>query len=71
MTGSGEIAKAKPKGKAKTLRQKDRVMTILCRSGFATPKVQPHFYGNLSGTFSAEAHECLKASICAPFLYVN
>ena len=41
VTGSGETAFAAPKGNAETLRQKDRVMTILCRVGLPTPKVQP------------------------------
>ena len=54
MIGSGETScrMLEPKGNAKTLRQKDRAMTILCRVGQPTPKVQPDHAGNLSGNFS-------------------
>jgi len=47
MTGSGEAAFRGAEGAAKTLRQKDRVMTVLCKSGYATPKVQPVFRESL------------------------
>ena len=50
MTDPGETVMA-PKGNAKTLRQKDRVTTILCRVGFPTPKVQPVFKPGISQVF--------------------
>ena len=48
-----------PKGKAKSLRQKDRVMTMLRESvACRTPKVQPAFAGNLSGTQAKAQNHC-------------
>lgn len=66
MSGPGEtgIQELAPKGNAKALRQKGRVMTTLCRVALmSTPKVQPAA-GRESLRYLAEAQSVLWA-LCA------
>ena len=66
MTGSGETGSA-PKGNAKTLRQKDRVRTILCKVRlFVHRRCNPVFRG-ISQVFRRGTKPPMW--FCAPFLF--
>ena len=56
------------RGNAKTLRQKDRTMTKLCRVDFSTPKVQPGFPG-ISQVISAEAQQAVSGVAVPLFIF--
>ena len=54
-SGEAEYQESEPKGNAETLRQKDRIMTILCRVGFPHAEGATGIFPGISQVILAEA----------------